>query len=206
MWFSGSSNLHEYIVLAQHGIDFRHYGFAAAQCIRHGEGLNDRRRTAPRRVFRGSPPHYPILLSSLLFAGISAHRFPHHRTRDRWLVARADDAAPTATPRNRTCTCIRCQHPLQILDRRDVMNPRLSQWPYSARRNWTDLAAKRPQVGGSYQRRRFAERAGHCRSQFACAEDAAIALDADQRRWLERASPGSLRLRQISIRRRAPYC
>jgi hypothetical protein len=60
-------NMHEYIVLAQHGIDFTHYGFAAvnafvmAKVLLIGEELHFGEYVEDR------PLIYPILLSSLLF-------------------------------------------------------------------------------------------------------------------------------------------
>jgi hypothetical protein len=63
----GLFNMYEYIVLAQHGIDFRHYGFAAinafvmAKVLMIGEELN------LSEYFEDRPLIYPISLSSLLF-------------------------------------------------------------------------------------------------------------------------------------------
>jgi hypothetical protein len=64
----GLFNLHEYIVLARHGIDFTHYGIAAvnafvmAKVLMIGEELHLGEYFEDRRLI------YPILLSSLLFA------------------------------------------------------------------------------------------------------------------------------------------
>ena len=59
--------MHEYIVLAQHGIDFRHYGFAAVNAFVMAKVLMIGEELHLGEYFEDRPLIYPILLSSLLF-------------------------------------------------------------------------------------------------------------------------------------------
>jgi hypothetical protein len=63
----GLFNLHEYIVLAQHGIDFTHYGFAAVNAFVLAKVLMIGEELHLGEYFEDRPLMYPILLSSLLF-------------------------------------------------------------------------------------------------------------------------------------------
>ena len=63
----GLFNLHEYIVLAQHGIDFTHYGFAAVNAFVMAKVLMIGEELHLGEYFEDRPLIYPILLSSLLF-------------------------------------------------------------------------------------------------------------------------------------------
>ncbi len=60
-------NMHEYVVLAKHGIDFTHYGFAAVNAFVMAKVLMIGEELHLGEYFEDRPLIYPILLSSLLF-------------------------------------------------------------------------------------------------------------------------------------------
>lgn len=60
-------NMHEYVVLAQHGIDFTHYGFAAVNAFVMAKVLMIGEELHLSEYFEDRPLIYPILLTSLLF-------------------------------------------------------------------------------------------------------------------------------------------
>jgi hypothetical protein len=63
----GLFNLHEYVVLAQHRIEFTHYGFAAVNAFVLAKVLMVGEELHLGRFFEDRPLIYPILLSSFLF-------------------------------------------------------------------------------------------------------------------------------------------
>src|SRR5258707_10109369 len=60
-------NLHEYVVLAQHRIEFTHYGFAAVNAFVLAKILMIGEELHLGQYFEDRPLIYPIMLSSLLF-------------------------------------------------------------------------------------------------------------------------------------------
>ena len=63
----GLFNLHEYVVLAQHGIGFTHYGFAAVNAFALAKVLMIGEELHLGEYFKDRPLIYPILMTSLLF-------------------------------------------------------------------------------------------------------------------------------------------
>jgi hypothetical protein len=63
----GLFNMHEYVVLAQHGIDFTHYGFAAINAFVMAKILMVGEELRLGEYFEDRPLIYPILLTSLIF-------------------------------------------------------------------------------------------------------------------------------------------
>ncbi len=60
-------NIHEYVVLTQHGIDFTNYGFAAVNAFVMAKVLMIGEELHFGEYFEERPLIYPILLASLLF-------------------------------------------------------------------------------------------------------------------------------------------